>query len=218
METDDRFAKPQEEGKKKIHQKTPHTCFFTTPFFSLFPIFQTNDDDNSEEELEYDPSMYPQRVGRQKHLLEIQFHFNDGRRGGGMNRGRGRPRGAGGAVGGGGGGGGGMGRGGPNRRADRSDQLDAGTGALPTDGHQSDERVERLGSGPVVGERGPVVGERGKRIQREPREPRPNDERRDRRPAFVSIPKFQYYCGSLVFFKIYAGNLGDFQSIQRKLA
>lgn len=49
--------------------------------------------------------MYPQRVGRQKHLLEIQFHFNDGRRGGGMNRGRGRPRG------------------------DRSDQLDgAGTG------------------------------------------------------------------------------------------
>lgn len=160
------------------------------PYFSI--DFQTNDDDNSEEELEYDPSMYPQRVGRQKHLLEIQFHFNDGRRGGGMNRGRGRPRGAG-AVG--GGGGGGIGRNGPNRRGgDRSDQLDAGNGALPTEGGgQSDERVERLGSGPVVGERGPAVGERGKRIQREPR---PNDERRERRPAFVStkIPiKLRFY-------------------------
>lgn len=127
--------------------------------------------------------MYPQRVGRQKHLLEIQFHFNDGRRGGGMNRGRGRPRGAG-AVG--GGGGGGIGRNAPNRRGTDRDQFDVGTGgALPTDGG-SDERMERLGSGPVVGERGPVVGERGKRVQREPREPRPNDERRERRPAFVS--------------------------------
>lgn len=50
------------------------------------------DDDNSDDELEYDPSMYPQRVGRQKHVLDIEFHFNDGRRGG-LNRGRGgRPR------------------------------------------------------------------------------------------------------------------------------
>jgi len=50
------------------------------------------DDENSDDELEYDPSMYPQRVGRQKHVLDIEFHFNDGRRGG-LNRGRGgRPR------------------------------------------------------------------------------------------------------------------------------
>lgn len=48
-------------------------------------------DDNSEEEYEYDPSMYPQRVGRQKHVLDIDIHFNDGPRGG-LNRRRGRPR------------------------------------------------------------------------------------------------------------------------------
>jgi len=42
-----------------------------------------------------------QRVGRQKHVLDIEFHFNDGRRGGGMGRGRGG-RGRGGPRGGGG--------------------------------------------------------------------------------------------------------------------
>lgn len=41
----------------------------------------------SEEE-EYDASEYPQRVGRQKHVLDIDIHFNDARRGGG-GRGRG---------------------------------------------------------------------------------------------------------------------------------
>lgn len=35
--------------------------------------------------------MYPQRVGRQKHVLDIDIHFNDGPRGG-LNRRRGRPR------------------------------------------------------------------------------------------------------------------------------
>lgn len=33
-----------------------------------------------EELYEYDPAMYPQRVGRQQRILDIQFHFNDGRR------------------------------------------------------------------------------------------------------------------------------------------
>lgn len=37
---------------------------------------------------EYDASEYPQRVGRQKHLLDIDIHFNDTRRsGGGRSRG-----------------------------------------------------------------------------------------------------------------------------------
>lgn len=63
-------------------------------------------DDESEEELEYDPSMYPQRVGRLQRVLDIEFHFNDGRRVGGLGgRGRGRPRGNPGAAGGGAGGG-----------------------------------------------------------------------------------------------------------------
>ncbi|XP_062142948.1 SERPINE1 mRNA-binding protein 1 [Drosophila sulfurigaster albostrigata] len=52
-------------------------------------------ENESEEELEYDPAMYPQRVGRQQRVLDIQFNFNDGRRGGGGGfggRGRGGPR------------------------------------------------------------------------------------------------------------------------------
>ncbi|XP_017466331.1 PREDICTED: plasminogen activator inhibitor 1 RNA-binding protein [Rhagoletis zephyria] len=55
-------------------------------------------DNESEEELEYDPAMYPQRVGRQQRVLDIQFNFNDGRRGpgfGGRGRGRGPRPGAG---------------------------------------------------------------------------------------------------------------------------
>ncbi|XP_026474134.1 plasminogen activator inhibitor 1 RNA-binding protein [Ctenocephalides felis] len=47
----------------------------------------------TDEELEYDAADYPQRVGRQKHILEIEFTFNDARRGGGGGRGRGRGRG-----------------------------------------------------------------------------------------------------------------------------
>lgn len=56
-------------------------------------------ENESEEELEYDPAMYPQRVGRQQRVLDIQFNFNDGRRGGGAGnfngRGRNGPRGGG---------------------------------------------------------------------------------------------------------------------------
>ncbi|KAL7739668.1 hypothetical protein ACLKA6_012223 [Drosophila palustris] len=47
-------------------------------------------ENESEEELEYDPAMYPQRVGRQQRVLDIQFNFNDGRRGGGKGFGSGR--------------------------------------------------------------------------------------------------------------------------------
>lgn len=56
---------------------------------------QQKKENESEEELEYDPAMYPQRVGRQQRVLDIQFNFNDGRRGGGGGfggRGRGGPR------------------------------------------------------------------------------------------------------------------------------
>jgi len=69
---------------------------------------------------EYDAADYPQRVGRQKHVLDIEFVFGDTRRGG-RGRGRGSPR--------------GMGRGrmdprGPPRdrgdRGDRGDRIDRG--------------------------------------------------------------------------------------------
>lgn len=39
--------------------------------------------------MEYDPSKYPQRVGRQKHVLDLEFHFNDGPRSA-LSRRRGR--------------------------------------------------------------------------------------------------------------------------------
>lgn len=50
---------------------------------------------------EYDAAEYPQRVGRQKHLLDIDIHFADSRRGS-RGRGRGGPRGRGGLRGAGG--------------------------------------------------------------------------------------------------------------------
>lgn len=85
-------------------------------------------ENESEEELEYDPAMYPQRVGRQQRVLDIQFNFNDGRRGGpggfgGRGGGRGGPR------------PGGMPRteGGGNRGVDR--QRDG-----PSSGHQQQQQ------------------------------------------------------------------------------
>lgn len=63
----------------------------------MFNLCLQNETD-SDEDLEYDPSLYPQRVGRQKHLLNIEFNFNDGRRSGGngpprdARRGPGGPR------------------------------------------------------------------------------------------------------------------------------
>lgn len=61
-------------------------------------------DEDDDEEEEYDSSDYPQRVGRQKHLLGIEIHFADngrstGRGGrGGRGMGRGGPRGGGGSI------------------------------------------------------------------------------------------------------------------------
>ncbi|KAH8382794.1 hypothetical protein KR009_005303, partial [Drosophila setifemur] len=42
---------------------------------------------NSEDELEYDPSLYPQRVGRLQRIVDIQFNFSDGRKAGGFRKG-----------------------------------------------------------------------------------------------------------------------------------
>ncbi|KAH8311054.1 hypothetical protein KR044_004045, partial [Drosophila immigrans] len=49
---------------------------------------------DTEEEFEYDPSMYPQRVGRLQRIVDIQYNFNDGRKTGFRKGGpRGPPRG-----------------------------------------------------------------------------------------------------------------------------
>ncbi|XP_066997449.2 SERPINE1 mRNA-binding protein 1 [Anabrus simplex] len=60
----------------------------------MYALKRKEGDEDEEEEEEYDASEYPQRVGRQKHLLDIDIHFADSRRGT-RGRGRGGPRGAG---------------------------------------------------------------------------------------------------------------------------
>jgi len=45
-------------------------------------VLSKKKESNSEDELEYDPSLYPQRVGRLQRIVDIQFNFNDGRKGG----------------------------------------------------------------------------------------------------------------------------------------
>ena len=58
------------------------------------------DAEDNEEEEDYDAAEYPQRVGRQKHLFDIEINFSDSRRnaggrGGRGGRGRGGDRGGG---------------------------------------------------------------------------------------------------------------------------
>lgn len=144
MEENDCLAKSKEEG---LLTPLVHSVSIVT--MSLCAALQ--DDDNSDEELEYDPSMYPQRVGRQKHVLDIEFHFNDGRRGG-LNRGGrgGRPRGVGGPNNAGGERGE---RRGPNRnrnernndrneRNDRTDRNDRNDRSDRNDNNEGNERSE----------------------------------------------------------------------------
>ncbi|EDW51157.1 GM17805 [Drosophila sechellia] len=45
-------------------------------------VLSKKKESNSEDELEYDPSLYPQRVGRLQRIVDIQFNFNDGRKAG----------------------------------------------------------------------------------------------------------------------------------------
>lgn len=141
---------------------------------------------DSDEDLEYDPSMYPQRVGRQKHLLNIEFNFNDGRRSGGNGPPRDARRGPGGAGGGprgnGGADGGRRPLGGGGVRPPRRDQAqrnggDAVVSAAPVAPFEAapfaeaaagaEEQLPRLGAEP----------------SRKPRAPRADDRRR----PYVSI-------------------------------
>lgn len=83
----------------------------------MYELRKKEEDQEESEDEEYDASEYPQRVGRQKHLLDIDIQFNDNRRPGG-GRGRGQrtgPRGAGGQRGGNARGGGAGGRPDPER-------------------------------------------------------------------------------------------------------
>ncbi|XP_046682898.1 plasminogen activator inhibitor 1 RNA-binding protein-like [Homalodisca vitripennis] len=63
----------------------------------MYALQKKKEEEEEEEEEEYDSSDYPQRVGRQKHVLDIEFTFADARVGGrgrgGRGAGRGAPRG-----------------------------------------------------------------------------------------------------------------------------
>ncbi|KAJ8889670.1 hypothetical protein PR048_009171 [Dryococelus australis] len=64
----------------------------------MYELNKKKDEEEQDDEDEYDVSEYPQRVGRQKHLLDIDIRFTDSRRGirgrGGRGGGpRGGPRG-----------------------------------------------------------------------------------------------------------------------------
>jgi len=72
-----------------------------TQWKKMYALNKKADAEDDDEDDEYELAEYPQRVGRQKHLLEIDIHFSDARRGG---RGRGGGRGGRGRGGSGGGG------------------------------------------------------------------------------------------------------------------
>ncbi|XP_072399455.1 intracellular hyaluronan-binding protein 4-like [Diabrotica undecimpunctata] len=99
-------AKPQFNIRKAGEGEDP------SQWKKMFELRKKEKDEEDTDEEEYDALEYPQRVGRQKHLLDIEIQFNDSvRRGGGRGRGQrsGCPRGGGnrgGSSGGGGGGGG----------------------------------------------------------------------------------------------------------------
>lgn len=131
---------------------------------------------DSEEELEYDPSLYPQRVGRLQRIVDIQFKFNDERRGGfGRGRGRGpRPGGD---------------RGGErfDRGAERGERFDRG-GDRGERGDRGGERGERFDRGGERGERFDRGGERGERNDRD-RENRGGRYEDGGRPQFNRGPR-----------------------------
>ncbi|KAH8294046.1 hypothetical protein KR054_007719, partial [Drosophila jambulina] len=57
------------------------------PEWKKMVVLSKKKESNSEDEMEYDPSLYPQRVGRLQRIVDIQFNFNDGRKAGGFRKG-----------------------------------------------------------------------------------------------------------------------------------
>lgn len=104
------WKKMYELNKKKNGNEEIVSLFAGFSCWLVLIVHLKKDSDDEE----YDASEYPQRVGRQKHLLDIDIHFNDARRSGG-----------------GGGGGGGRGGRGPRSgpRSNRNNQKGEKQGA-----------------------------------------------------------------------------------------
>ncbi|XP_025834213.1 plasminogen activator inhibitor 1 RNA-binding protein-like [Agrilus planipennis] len=76
-------TKPQYNIRKAGEGEDP------TQWKKMYELKKKEEETEESEEEEYDQNEYPQRVGRQKHILDIDIHFNDSRRGGTGGRGRG---------------------------------------------------------------------------------------------------------------------------------
>lgn len=95
MTLDEWKALRGERTKPQYNIRKPNEGEDTSEWKKMIVLNKKKGSESSEEEYEYDPSMYPQRVGRLQRIVDIQFNFNDGRRGGGgsgFGRGRGRGR------------------------------------------------------------------------------------------------------------------------------
>lgn len=103
-------AKPQYNIRKAGEGEDP------SQWKKMYELRKKENESESEDE-EYDAAEYPQRVGRQKHVLDIDIQFNDTRRGAG--RGRGQRSGL---------------------RGNRTNQRGAGTGGAPGGGERSERR------------------------------------------------------------------------------
>ena len=138
-------AQKQQRVKPQFNIRKAGEGEDTSQWKKMVALNNTKKKENeSEEEFEYDPAMYPQRVGRQQRVLDIQFNFNDGRRGGGGFGGRGRAR------------------GGP-RPDGVGSRSGPGAGERGTRGEPSGDRSFAGGSGPgsVGGGTGAVGAQRG---------------------------------------------------------
>ncbi|XP_023703470.1 plasminogen activator inhibitor 1 RNA-binding protein isoform X2 [Cryptotermes secundus] len=137
-----------------------------TQWKKMYALKKKEGEEEEEEEEEYDVSDYPQRVGRQKHLLDIDIHFADSRRGT-RGRGRGGPRG--------GGRGGPRGPGGPPRNSAPGSRMG---GSGDARGPGSRDRGDRFDK-----ER----GDRSERDSYQPRGPKQSAPKMDDEHDFPSL-------------------------------
>jgi len=110
MTLDEWKAMTQQRSKPQFNLRKAGEGEDATQWNKMVVLNKKKEGGDSEEEFEYDPSLYPQRVGRLQRIVDIQFNFSDSRRSNGGSGGFGRGRGRGPRPGGGGGSGADKGR------------------------------------------------------------------------------------------------------------
>lgn len=78
-------AQQQQRAKPKYNIRKAGEGEDTSQWKKMVVLINKNkkEQDTEEELLEYDPATYPQRIGRQQRILDIQFNFSDSRSGSG---------------------------------------------------------------------------------------------------------------------------------------